>query len=217
MPSMSQQPKQIVGVLLAAVCGQALRRRQAGPSAGGRRWPSRRMRLATCSPVLPDVGRRGALGDFPLYDMREQEGCRVTMFQGGGTRYGGESCPRIAEARGADGLGDRACRHAPVRQPPLRKSRGALGEGALIAAPNTERNAAIQVGFGAKLRDELLALDGAHRRARAVLERHARARRIDCDDSGVLYDVDRKTESRANEPQLPPSAAIPRGVWMLAS
>ncbi|MBI2508985.1 MAG: nucleotidyltransferase family protein, partial [Betaproteobacteria bacterium] len=50
------------------------------------------------------------------------------------------------------------------------------------------------VGFGAKLRDELLAL-GGDQGARAVLERHRDAvKLIECDDAGVLYDIDRKSD-----------------------
>ena len=34
--------------------------------------------------VTPDVIAVVRWGDFPLYDMLEQEGCQVTMFQGAG-------------------------------------------------------------------------------------------------------------------------------------
>ena len=50
------------------------------------------------------------------------------------------------------------------------------------------------VGFGAAVRDELLALDG-DTGARALLERHAEdVRVVDCSDPGVIYDIDRKSD-----------------------
>ena len=50
------------------------------------------------------------------------------------------------------------------------------------------------VGFSARLRDELLALDG-DTGARAVLQRHAAdVRTIECGDAGVLLDVDRRED-----------------------
>jgi molybdenum cofactor cytidylyltransferase len=50
------------------------------------------------------------------------------------------------------------------------------------------------VGFATGLRDELLALDG-DQGARSLIERHPDALRlIECEDAGVLYDIDRKTD-----------------------
>ena len=73
----------------------------------------------------------------------------------------------------------------------------ALQEGALIAAPVHGGERGHPVGFGAQLRDELLALDGDNG-ARAVLERHRRdVRLIACDSPGVLFDVDRRSDLTA--------------------
>jgi len=48
-----------------------------------------------------------------------------------------------------------------------------------------------------RLRDELLKLDG-DQGARAVLERHRDAvRLLECDDPGILFDVDRKSDLAA--------------------
>ena len=68
----------------------------------------------------------------------------------------------------------------------------ALEKGAMVAAPVYKGERGHPVGFGASLRDELLKLDG-DRGARAVVERHRDAvQLIECDDPGVLFDVDRK-------------------------
>jgi molybdenum cofactor cytidylyltransferase len=70
----------------------------------------------------------------------------------------------------------------------------ALQQGALIAAPVYKGERGHPVGFGAALRDELLALDG-DAGARALLERHREAAQlIECDDPGILIDIDRKSD-----------------------
>src|SRR5688572_18629523 len=144
--------------------------------------------------VLPDVVAVVRWGDFPLYDMLEQEGCQVTMFKGAAHGMGASLAHGIGEARGAEGwvvaLGDMP-RIAPAT---IRCIVTALEEGATIAAPVYEGERGHPVGFGPALRGELLALDG-DQGARAVLERHRGALRlVECVDPNVLYDIDRKSD-----------------------
>lgn len=144
--------------------------------------------------VLPDVLAVVRWGDFPLYDMLEQEGCRVTMFQGAARGMGASLAHGIGEARGAAGWVIALADMPRVAPDTIRRIAGALEEGALIAAPAYGQERGHPVGFGGKLRDELLALDG-DTGARAVLERHAgEVRLIDCGDPGVLHDIDRPTD-----------------------
>lgn len=144
--------------------------------------------------ATPDVIAVVRWGDFPLYEMLEEEGCQVTMFQGAARGMGASLAHGVREARSADGwviaLADMP-RLAPAT---VRTVIAALEEGALIAAPVYRGERGHPVGFGAALRDELLALDG-DRGARAVMERHGNAvKLVECDDHGVLYDVDRKSD-----------------------
>ena len=144
--------------------------------------------------VLPDVFAVVRWGDFPLYDMLEQEGCQVTMFQGAARGMGATLAHGVAQARGADGwvvaLADMP-RIAPATIATIVK---ALQQGSRIAAPVYKGERGHPVGFDASLRDELLKLDG-DQGARAVVERHRDAvTLIECDDPGVLFDVDRKTD-----------------------
>ena len=146
--------------------------------------------LAVTSDVIAVV----RWGDFPLYDMLEQEGCQVTMFKDAARGMGASLAHGVAEARSADGwlvaLADMP-RIAPAT---IRSVIAALEQGVLIAAPACKGERGHPVGFGAKLRDELLAL-GGDQGARAVLERHRDAvKLIECDDPGVLLDIDRKTD-----------------------
>jgi molybdenum cofactor cytidylyltransferase len=144
--------------------------------------------------VTPDVIAVVRWGDFPLYEMLEQEGCQVTMFQGAARGMGATLAHGVGEARGADGWVIALADMPRISPDTIRKVVAALEEGALIAAPVYQGERGHPVGFGSKLRDELVALDGDHG-ARAVLDRHREAvKLIECEDRGVLYDIDRKAD-----------------------
>ena len=144
--------------------------------------------------VLPDVIAVVRWGDFPLYDMLEQEGCQVTMFRDAARGMGASLAHGVAQARAADGwviaLGDMP-RIAPAT---IKKVVEALEAGTLIAAPACKGERGHPVGFGAALRDELTAL-GGDQGARELFQRHRDSLQlIECDDPGVLYDIDRKAD-----------------------
>jgi len=147
--------------------------------------------------VLPDVVAVVRPGDFPLYDMLEQEGCQVTTFQGAARGMGASLAHGVGEARGAEGWVIALADMPKIAPDTVRKVVAALQAGALIARPLYEGQGGHPVGFSAKLRDELLALDG-DAGARGVIERHkAELQLIECDDPGVLYDIDRRSDLTA--------------------
>ncbi len=144
--------------------------------------------------VTPDVIAVVRWGDFPLYDMLEQEGCQVTMFQGAARGMGASLAHGVAQARGADGWVVALADMPRITPDTTRRIIAALEEGALVAAPARKGERGHPVGFGAALRDELLALDG-DQGARAVVERHRdQVKLVECDDPGIFYDVDRKSD-----------------------
>jgi len=144
--------------------------------------------------ATPDVVAVVRWGDFPLYEMLEQEGCQVTMFQGAARGMGASLAHGVAQARGADGWVVALADMPRIPVAIIKEIIASLAGGALIAAPVHKGERGHPVGFGAALRDELLALDG-DQGARAVLERHRNAvKLVECDDPGVLYDIDRKTD-----------------------
>lgn len=144
--------------------------------------------------ATPDVVAIVRWGDFPLYDMLEQEGCQVTMFREAARGMGASLAHGVGQARDADGWVIALADMPRIAPDTIRKVIAALERGALIAAPVCKGERGHPVGFGAPLRDELLALDGDEG-ARAVLERHrAELELIECDDPGALYDIDRKTD-----------------------
>ena len=133
-------------------------------------------------------------GDFPLYNMLEEEGCQVTMFQGASRGMGASLAHGIAQARGADGWVVALADMPRIEPATIRKIVAELDGGALIAAPVRKGERGHPVGFGAGLRDELVALDG-DQGARAVLDRHRDAvKLVECDDPGILLDIDRKAD-----------------------
>jgi len=144
--------------------------------------------------VVPDVVAVVRWGDFPLYEMLEQEGCRVTMFQGAARGMGASLAHGVGEARNADGWIIALADMPRVPAAVIEDIRAALEKGAAIVTPVHDGERGHPVGFGSKLREELLALDG-DTGARAVLQRHAaEVQVIECSDGGVLMDVDRRED-----------------------
>ena len=144
--------------------------------------------------VLPDVVAVVRWGDFPLYDMLEQEGCQVTMFRDAAHGMGASLAHAIAQARGADGWVVALADMPGVRPETIQRVVEALKGGALIAAPVYQGTRGHPVGFHASLRDELVALHGDSG-ARSLLKRHRDSvTHIECDDPGVLFDVDRRSD-----------------------
>jgi molybdenum cofactor cytidylyltransferase len=185
--------KSIVGVLLAAGAG----RRFGGdkllhPLADGVAIAAHAARNLLA--VLPDVVAVIRWGDFPLSELLEQEGCRVSMFQGAARGMGASLAHGVGEAREADGWVVALADMPRVPRDVIAKVAAALDEGALIAAPVHGSERGHPVGFGAALREELLALDGDNG-ARAVVDRHrGSVRLIASDDPGILFDVDRRSD-----------------------
>src|SRR6185503_8524314 len=193
---MVQEVKNIAGILLAAGAGsrfggeKLLHPLEDGVAIAAH--AARNLLSAT-----PDVIAVVRWGDFPLYDMLEQEGCQVTMFQGAARGMGASLGHGIAQARNAEGWVVALADMPRISPDTIRRIVEPLHQGALIAAPSYQGGRGHPVGFGAALRDELLALDG-DQGARDVVQRHRDAvQLIECDDAGVIYDIDRKADLAA--------------------
>ena len=133
-------------------------------------------------------------GDFALGDLLEEEGCHVTHSTEAARGMGHTLAHGVACAREASGwivaLGD-----MPRIQPAtITQIVGALHAGAMIAAPVYRGERGHPVGFQSALRAELLALSG-DRGAQPVVQKHRdELRLIECDDPGVVLDIDLKTD-----------------------
>jgi molybdenum cofactor cytidylyltransferase len=192
-PDMAKEQKHIAAILLAAGAGTRFGgEKLLHPLNDGVAIAAHAARNLLA--VTPDVIAVVRWGDFPLYDMLEQEGCQVTMFQGAARGMGASLAHGVAQARGADGWVVALADMPRVPADIIKKIVAALEGGAVIAAPVLRQERGHPVGFGAALRDELLALDGDEG-ARAVVERHRDSvQLIECDDPGILFDVDRKSD-----------------------
>lgn len=190
---MAQREKLIVGLLLAAGAGTRFGgEKLVHPLEDGVAIAAHAARnLMVAVPHVVAVVR---WGDFPLYDLLEQEGCEVTMFQGAARGMGASLAHAVGHARGADAWVVALADMPYITPETIARIVEAMREGALIAAPRYRGRRGHPVGFDASLREELLALDGDEG-ARTVIERHdAQLRAVDCDDPGVLRDIDRKSD-----------------------
>lgn len=189
----AQADKNIVGILLAAGTGSRFGGdKLLHPLQDGVAMAAHAARnlfaagLAVTAVVRP--------GDFPLADMLEQEGCAVTVCRTAARGMGASLAHAIAAERDADGWVVALADMPNIAPGTIRAVASRLKEGALLVAPRYGSERGHPVGFSAALRGELMALDG-DRGARAVLEKHRAALvLLDCDDPGVLYDIDRKTD-----------------------
>jgi molybdenum cofactor cytidylyltransferase len=190
---MAKQQKHIAAILLAAGAGtrfggeKLLHPLEDGVAIAAH---AARNLLAATADVIAVV----RWGDFPLYDMLEQEGCQVTMFQGAARGMGASLAHGVGQARSADGWVVALADMPRVPAALIKEIIVSLEGGALIAAPVHKGERGHPVGFGAALREELLALD-SDLGARAVVDRHRDSvQLIECDDPGILFDVDRKSD-----------------------
>jgi molybdenum cofactor cytidylyltransferase len=133
-------------------------------------------------------------GDFPLSDMLEQEGCSVTQCADAFRGMGHSLAHGVAQMREAGGWIVALADMPRVQPSTIATIAGAISSGATVAAPEYRGERGHPVAFSHALRSELLGLSG-DRGARALLERHRdKIRLIECDDSGVLLDVDARAD-----------------------
>ena len=144
--------------------------------------------------AIPDVIAVVRAGDFPLADVLEQEGCEVTMCAESVGGMGYSLAHGVASLREAGGWVVALADMPRIRPATIEAVAAAVSAGATLAAPSFRGERGHPVGFSAKLRDELIALSGDSG-ARSVLERHRdEMRLIECDDPGVLLDVDARAD-----------------------
>jgi molybdenum cofactor cytidylyltransferase len=133
-------------------------------------------------------------GDFPLSDMLEQEGCNVTQCADAFRGMGHSLAHGVAEMREAGGWVVALADMPRVLPATIAIIADAIRSGAILAAPAYRGERGHPVGFASTLRSELLALSGDSG-ARALLERHRdRIRLIECDDPGIVLDVDARAD-----------------------
>ncbi len=133
-------------------------------------------------------------GDFPLADMLEQEGCRVTICQHAARGMGASLAHAVGQCRNADGwlvaLADMPMLQGATIAAIVRE----LESGMELIAPAYQGKRGHPVGFGKRYGPQLLALDGDSGARDIVAAHRSDLMLIECADPGVLRDIDTRAD-----------------------
>lgn len=133
-------------------------------------------------------------GDFPLRELLEAEGCTVTVCADAAQGMGVSLAHGVTATRDAGGWIVALADMPRIRPATIARVAQALAAGADIAAPAFQGDRGHPVGFSRRFLQELQAMIGDSG-ARALVQRNqALLRLIDCDDPGVLFDIDRRDD-----------------------
>lgn len=133
-------------------------------------------------------------GDFPTAELLEQEGCVVAVCPDAERGMGVSLAHGVSVTRDAGGWIVALADMPRIRPATIRRVAQALRAGAAIVAPAYQGDRGHPVGFGARFLHELQALTGDSG-ARVIVQRNqALVQLIDCDDPGVLLDIDRRSD-----------------------
>ena len=133
-------------------------------------------------------------GDFPLADMLEQEGCNVTMFADAARGMGASLAHGVAQRRGADGWIIALADMPLIKSATIAAIARELEAGRDLVAPAYKGQRGHPVGLGRRFGAQLTALDG-DAGARDIIAAHQdQLTLIECDDPGVLHDIDRRED-----------------------
>jgi molybdenum cofactor cytidylyltransferase len=133
-------------------------------------------------------------GSDALRRLLQAEGCTVTECANAADGMGVSLAHVIAHTRDASGWVVALADMPRIQPETIRTIAAAVRGGTLIAAPSYRGERGHPVGFSAALRDELLACAGDEG-ARSVIKRHhAEIQLVPVDDSGVVFDIDRRED-----------------------
>ena len=189
---MAETQQHIAGILLAAGAGSRfgggkLLHPLDGVAIGVR---SARQLLAAGLPVTAVVRP----GSVELTRLLQEEGVTVTECANAADGMGVSLAHVIGYTREASGWVVALADMPRIRPETITQIADAVRAGALIAAPAYKSERGHPVGFGATLREELLACCGDEG-ARTVIKRHyAEIRLLASDDPGVIFDIDRRED-----------------------
>lgn len=144
--------------------------------------------------AVPDVVAVVRPGDFPLADLLEQEGCYVMVCPQAARGMGASLAHGVAQRRGADGWIVALADMPLIKSATIAAVARELEAGKELVAPVYQGQRGHPVGFGKRFGTQLLALDG-DAGARDIIAAHkGELVLVECDDPGVLHDVDRRED-----------------------
>jgi molybdenum cofactor cytidylyltransferase len=133
-------------------------------------------------------------GDFPLADLLEQEGCSVTMFAEAARGMGASLAHGVGQRRSSDGWLIALADMPRIKSSTIATIAKALAAGRELVAPAYEGQRGHPVGLGRRFGPQLAAL-GGDAGARDIIAQHkGQLELIECDDPGVLHDIDRRED-----------------------
>lgn len=133
-------------------------------------------------------------GSEELTRLLQAAGVAVTICENAADGMGVSLAHVIGQTRDAAGWVVALADMPRIRPATLVQIADTVRAGALLAAPAYQGERGHPVGFGAALRDELLAC-GGDEGARSVIKRHhADMRLLATDDPGVIFDIDRRED-----------------------
>ena len=133
-------------------------------------------------------------GDFPLAELLEQEGCFVTVCPDHARGMGASLAHGVAQRRGAGGWIVALADMPSIKSATIAAVIRELEAGRALVAPSYKGQRGHPVGLGERFGPQLLAL-GNDAGARDIIAAHKDEMvLIDCDDPGVLQDIDRQED-----------------------
>lgn len=133
-------------------------------------------------------------GDDALAALLAQEGCRVTVCADAAMGMGHSLAHGVQATASAGGWIVALADMPRVKTETIGRIARELIAGAGIVVPLYQGDRGHPVGFGRRFLDELRMLSGDSG-ARALVQRNqALVKRVDCDDAGILFDVDRRSD-----------------------
>lgn len=144
--------------------------------------------------ALPESLAAVKPGDVALAEALRNEGLRVVECTNAHLGMGASLACGVTAAGNAHGWVVALADMPLVKPETISAVADALRGGAALAAPTYHGKRGHPVGFSARFRDELITLNG-DQGGRSVLQAHRRELRlVDCDDGGIIYDVDRPAD-----------------------
>lgn len=154
--------------------------------------------------VVPDVVAVVRPGDFPLADLLEQEGCSVTVCPDAARGMGASLAHGVSARRNADGWLVALADMPSIKGATIAAIVRELDAGRDLVAPAYKGQRGHPVGFGKRFGAQLATLDGDSGARDVIAAYEAELTLIECDDPGVVNDIDRledlKNKDMGTEP-----------------
>ena len=144
--------------------------------------------------AVPDVVAVVRPGDFLLFDLLEQEGCHVVVCTHAAHGMGTSLAHGVATRRNADGWLIALADMPSIKSATIAAVMRELEAGMQLVAPVYKSERGHPVGFGKRFGAQLAALSGDAGARDILTARSNELTQIDCDDPGVLHDIDRRND-----------------------